>query len=510
MKEHDWTPENLTKTLAQLRLQIEATEKDSAERVRLVEQGAEALRTELRAEKAARVEAERRAAESVENATDREVVKYYSALPGERSYRGAPKGDQATITDGEKAVRFYGVDVDGVRYHGLLDDPKPKSDWQMDLQRAAEEFCIARSILRATGGGTPTVAAKRLRHIMRNGPAAFSGVLKAVADNATEGAELIPDVTLPQLQREAEMARLLEAAIPSRNVSGGSSTLPFVAEGVQPYLAAVPAAGDLNPGEYAKSQPTMTGVSAEPVPLVVAVPVMMDFAEDAIIDAMPVLRLLMAEALRDGTEDALINGDTTATHQDAIASWNPRGRWGGALGGSNDHRRAWKGFRRLAVDKSAAASKNSAQSAAGLMADKLGLKVAHAFGDVIHIVCPEYYLSQLVSDSNVLTLDKFGPSATLLTGQIGAIGGAPLLLSEFMTADLATSGLYTGSGATGGRLTLNRARFEMRRRAGLRMGMDVVERAGVMYLVVKERKTLASIDQAATKNVFYGYNLTTT
>ena len=39
-------------------------------------------------------------------------------------------------------------------------------------------------------------------------------------------------------------------------------------------------------------------------------------------------------------EDVIFNGDTAATHQDTIASWNARGRWGTVgLGTSLDHRR---------------------------------------------------------------------------------------------------------------------------------------------------------------------------
>jgi hypothetical protein len=161
----------------------------------------------------------------------------------------------------------------------------------------------------------------------------------------------------------------------------------------------------------------------------------------------------VAEALRDGTEDCLINGDTATSHGDTgLAAWNPRSRWN-ILGSSNDHRKAWIGWRQRAFDvdanvSTAATDQNATQTVAGYIAALSGLTVPHAFGDIVYITSPEHYLVKILTDTNVLTVDKYGPAATVLTGEVARIGGHPLILSEFVDKQYNTSGIYDDSTKT--------------------------------------------------------------
>ena len=67
---------------------------------------------------------------------------------------------------------------------------------------------------------------------------------------------------------------------------------------------------------------------------------------------IPAMSRQIAQDLEDAFEDAMINGDSAATHQDDISNWNIRERWGASgLGSSADHRRLFLGMRAAAKDK---------------------------------------------------------------------------------------------------------------------------------------------------------------
>ena len=76
--------------------------------------------------------------------------------------------------------------------------------------------------------------------------------------------------------------------------------------------------------------------------------------------------------------------------------------------------------------------------------------------------------------SNFRTLDKLGPSATLLTGQLGAVEGVPLIVSEQMKlAD--TDGKVTDAGNatnTGRLLIVNRTQWRVGFRRELAIETD--------------------------------------
>jgi hypothetical protein len=406
--------------------------------------------------------------------------------------------------EGVGVARIYGGEDDtGIYRHGVLDDPNPKSDWQRDAQTLANRV----SLLKATGhvGNIRKHTDAFARHMAR-GPGVIG---KMFSDNSNEGAELLPDMTFPLLQRAAQMDRGLAATFAQRTVgNGGTKKNPFLnSNSMQMYVAGARPASDNEPGAYRRSSMSYSERSFD-IPTLAGVLVMdMDAEEDAIIQHETVAMEQAGRTWLDTIEDNIINGDTAATHQDAIAAWTAGGRWT-ASAAAGDHRTAWIGLRARAFDVSNAESRSGSATAKAYVGDVGKLGIAHAFQDVA--MCPStlYYLQQLVIDSDLFTADKSGLSATRFAAQIGSLGGYPVLLSEFNSDELETSGLYTdGSGAKGGRLIFNRSRFELVSRRGLNMNIEPVYRDGVRYLTVTGRTTFRTIDASTVKNVHYGYNL---
>lgn len=403
-------------------------------------------------------------------------------------------------------VRLLGGMERGRWAPGLLDDPTPKNDWQREAQERAEEIAW----VKAFRGEASRELWQGLADHMKAGP---PQVAKVFADNAGEGGEFIVSIPMTMLERTAELERQVEALLMTLDVPSSTVTMPFLTTGAQPFIHGQPVAGDNNPGVLPKSVPSTAERTINVRTLTVNIPVDRDAAEDSIIAAIPLMQRLAGEALRDGSEDCLINGDTAATHGDtAFGSWNPRSRWQ-VLGSSVDHRKAWIGFRQRAFDLDATVTTAAEdQSGAQTVADYIGelslLTSPHGMGDVVYITSPEHYLKKILTDTNLLTVDKYGPSAVVVTGEVGRIGKHRLVLSEFVTADLATTGLYTGAGnSKTGMLIVNLARFLMARRRSLRIEVETVIRENTVYVVASERKTLHTFDGSSTVNCRWLYNL---
>lgn len=92
--------------------------------------------------------------------------------------------------------------------------------------------------------------------------------------------------------------------------------------------------------------------------------------------------------------------------------------------------------------------------------------------EVTFVVSTDAYFS-LLEDTNFMTMDKVGPSATILTGQIGVVGNSPVLVSaEFpATAEGTTSGTTNIAG-----IAFNTNNFIVGNQRGLRMeSQDLIE-----------------------------------
>jgi hypothetical protein len=84
-----------------------------------------------------------------------------------------------------------------------------------------------------------------------------------------------------------------------------------------------------------------------------------------------------------------------------------------------------------------------------------------------HVIAMRSYIN-LLADANVLTLDKYGPNAPILTGELGKVDGIPIVVSEYVRQDLNASGVHDG--VTTNRtlaLTVNRRGFLQGQRRGL-------------------------------------------
>jgi HK97 family phage major capsid protein len=423
------------------------------------------------------------------------------------------RADQPTVTSGPESelkrylagdrVRLTGENTEARGWSaGILDDA-PVCEWQGDLQRAVEDFTLAKAMMSGSRR-YPTKHASKVMDLVGRAP---SSVARAFGDIAGAGAEFIPDVVLPQLERDLTANRRVAALFQTVPMTNKDLKLPFLSQGAKPYIKGA-ITGD-TPGQLAATSISSAQRSFSAVALATRIVVDEDAAEDTIMDSMTILRDEIMRAIVDAEEDAIINGDTAGTHQDDLTNWNVRGRWEGTLGGASDHRKAWLGLRARAFDVSAATDQSAAATFAGFMTARANLDSPHGLeGDLVCIVSPEYYINNMMQFTEVLSMDKMGPQATVLSGQLASLAGVPIVVSELMSADLNGSGVYdnTTTNKTGF-LMLNRTRFKLGQRRGARVRVQPEIDRGIFHLISDVREVFYTVDSATKKNVHFSYNL---
>lgn len=221
---------------------------------------------------------------------------------------------------------------------------------------------------------------------------------------------------------------------------------------------------------------------------------------DSAIAILPYVRAKLVQAFVDAEEKAILDGDADGTHQDSDTN----------SAGSTHFSWAWDGLRKKALAQTTQAT--TATTAANLGAIRAAMGKWGVNPMDLAFIVGVSALHDIILDSNVLTVDKFGPNATILNGQIGSIYGVPIIASEHVRENLNASGVYDGITTTKTyNLCVNRNEWAM----GQRMAMDV-EVDDSIYRETYQRVVVGFMredfqhigDAAANDDTSIGYNVT--
>lgn len=221
--------------------------------------------------------------------------------------------------------------------------------------------------------------------------------------------------------------------------------------------------------------------------------------EDSIIAMAPFVVDQLSKGAADGYEDAILNGDTTATHQDSDVS------------ASNDRRKAWNGLRKLAISGSLATSLNTGGiTYSNLMSlRKLMGKYAVGPSDLLWICGPQIYYEILEMDE-VKTVDLIANQAVILQGQIPTIMGIPIILSEMMRENLNASGVYDGvTTDRAGIFLVNTSEWLAGRRRDFLVESDRLVTSQELVYVMSMRRAFTPKETPSTSlpSLAFGYNI---
>lgn len=425
-------------------------------------------------------------------------------------------------------VRFAGQDIGDAP--GLLTTDKTYGDWHKAAKDLFEATVITAAVKRRHTGEdihNPAVLAKyapqtfaALGHHLANGPGevakAGDMIARIFTDSSNVGAEFIPDITLPELDKALALSNfgMVGDLIASRPMSGKNLKKPFLSTNPRPYLYGSATVDD--PSKFTASTPASGENTIDAKGFAVRIPMDRDAIDDSIVDALGEMRELIVRAHMLGREEALFHADTAGTHQDTgIGSWNVDSLWesGAAFGGSSDIRRAWLGLRARAEDIGASAKLDmSSFTYANLLA--LAKKLAGPKGlgaagsDLVLAVGYDVYLGNILGLEQVATADKYGGNASVLGAFPARVGPWSVATTPMLPSEFNASGIYDGTTTTKGVVVgMLRNRFSWYQRRAARVELDTDITNGVVNLVATQRLAFHSADASSVANCVVGYNI---
>ena len=244
--------------------------------------------------------------------------------------------------------------------------------------------------------------------------------------------------------------------------------------------------------------------------LVAEIPWGYDLEEDSVIAMMNELRRSLLRNAREVIDDVLLNADSTPTNNinangDTISSDEPgKAHW--LLG--------FDGLLHLPlVDNTAQANNHNAAVSDDMFNEvraKLG-KYGVRPSDLAYICDIRTFIRSLGVDT-FRTLDRFGPMATVLTGQLGAVEGIPVIVAEQMRpADTDGQVASGGNSADTGRLLIvNRTQWRVafKRELTIETVRDPQKRQHIMVISFRIAFQERSADRSNATHTALQYNIT--
>ncbi len=373
------------------------------------------------------------------------------------------------------------------------DQPRVDAPWRYTGCDALD-LAIVRSLYRAAraNGGGPRVEEWGVH-------------LKAAMDSLTTGLgdELVNTAEANQLWRDVN----LETMVASQFSRISMPTNPF---DIPLQL------GDVNwyPGEENVSAKSSALATAKQTltayELVAEVPWSLTLDEDSVVAMLPEVRHTLVRNAAEVIDDVLLNGDTSVT--------NGINSDGATINKTTPGKAHWligfDGLLHLPLEDNAA-QKNNLNGAVTANAYNQALKLLGRYGvrntEAVFITDVNTFLTSL-SLAEVETVDKLGPAATILTGQLAVVFGHPLIVSAQMRlAD--TDGKVTdaGNGTNTGRiLAVNTGQWRVgfRRELSIETERDIQKRQNVMVVSMRVAFAERTGARPTAKHTALQFNIT--
>lgn len=372
----------------------------------------------------------------------------------------------------------------------------------LEFQKLQDDVYIVGNILAAQGQNyIDAVKSTNIYRVLQSRLQSDQDLAKALDTAASGGgAEWIPTGFSNDLMEAVRLQLKISPLFRSIDMPTNPYTHPVQTGKSTGYLVAQ--STDATGTKPPEGDPATGNFTLDAVKLATRVITSEELNEDSIIAIIDFIRGEIAKALAEAEEDAVLNGDTTATHQDSDVT------------AGTDRRKAWKGLRKKALANAGTATLDFAggisitniRSMRKLMGVH-GVKPS----DLAHIVSLNGYI-QCLGMTEVLTRDKWGDGYTAKSGELAVVDGSPLLVSEFMRDDLNASGVHDGVTETKtGMLTVWTPGFVIGNRKNITVRSEVDIETDQVILVAKTRKDFKdpyNAELAANVQSVYGYNIT--
>ena len=329
--------------------------------------------------------------------------------------------------------------------------------------------------------------------------------LKAAMDSTTAGSgdELVPTQEASTLWMDVNLETMVAPLFSRVDMPSDPFEIPLQLGDVNWY----PGTENLAVTATALNTAKQTLTSYE---LVGQVPWSLTLDEDAVIAMAQEVRSGLVRNAAEVIDDVVLNGDSTAVNNinadEATISKSDVGKGHWLLG--------FDGLLHLPlVDNTGQANDHSAAVSDGMFNEvrgKLG-KYGVRPSELAYLMDVNTYIRALSVD-NLRTLDKLGPNATVLRGQLGAVEGIPVIVSEQMKlAD--TDGQVTDAGNvtnTGRLLIVNRSQWRVgfRRELAIETDRDIQKRQNIMVVSLRIAFSERTGSRSTATHTALQYNIT--
>lgn len=373
-----------------------------------------------------------------------------------------------------------------------------------ELQRAADRIALVHGIMSIAGpqeyrelaNKNPYQAIRTLKSFEQWND--LTEGLKATITSTTSGSgdEWVPTNFSNQLTDAIVLAHVVAALFTRIPIPTEPFTVPtqrtkpkasVVAEG------AAPATTTLGAGQFTTTNKSLSTKIFK---------YFLDFTdevmEDSIIAMEPYIRKWIVLGLVRAEEDMIVNGDATGAHMDSDIT------------NAEEPAKAFDGLRQFGSTHLFATGNPDPFTAAAVRNTRALLSVGFRENpsDLVYITSGLGLLN-MIQIAEVLTLDKIGSQATILSGQLASFDGSPVIVSEHCRENLNASGVYDG-------VTTNRTiiicahtpSFVTTSRRDPRVEMDKAIKTSVNTLVASMRRGFKDLQDSATfANVAIAVNI---
>jgi len=328
--------------------------------------------------------------------------------------------------------------------------------------------------------------------------------LTAALDSTTAGAgdELVPTEEARQLWMDVNLETVVASLFPMINMPSNPFDIPLQLGDVNWYPGTENVATKST--SLATAKQTLTAYE-----LVAEVPWSLTLEEDAVIAMMEEVRRSLTRNGREVMDDVVLNADTTLT--------NNINADGATIAATDVGKAQWllgfDGLRHLPLvdntgqgnDHNGAVSDDMFNEVRGLLG-KYGVRPSElAFITDINT----FLKSQTITE--LRTLDKYGPQATIRTGELASVEGIPLLVSEKMLLTASDGKVTDGTaGTVGGLLLVNHTQWRkaFRREMTIETVRDVQKRQNIMVISFRMAFDERTGSRSTATHTALQYNIT--
>jgi len=249
------------------------------------------------------------------------------------------------------------------------------------------------------------------------------------------GQQLIGAQYVQDLWESAAMASRVFSLIQTFDMTAPTAYLPVPA--APPEMLFVGESTAYNSANYDTSKTGSNRVQVDAKKFVIHQMWSGELEEDSIIPFIPFLRQQAARSVAHYSDSLVLNGDTTNSGSGNINLDDDDPA-------DTKHYLAFDGLRHIGLvdntanqeDVDGALSLGHFFRARQRMNDPLHLNhwgLSDRNEDIVHIIEPDTYFAAMDDIDEIVTVDKYGANATVLTGEVGRIGGHPIIPSQALS-----------------------------------------------------------------------------